>query len=111
MFSTRQQKKRGSTQRWFSVWSLLMIAVVGGIVYYFYHGVQVSMQELEIEEQKRIASQSRAQPSGLSRSQAEQQRAGTYGNLVSNSQSLKDHQKRVDETQKMMNQVSNNQSK
>ena len=110
LFSNRQQKKRvGSGQRWISVWSLLMIAVVAGIVYYFYHGVQVSMQELELEEQKRISSQSRAQPQqpGLSRSQAEQQRAGSYASAVSNSQSLKEHQKHIDETQKAMNQVSN----
>ena len=84
-----------------------MIAIVAGIVYYFYHGVQVSMQELEVEEQKRLGTQ-RPQPSqGLSRSQADQQRAGTYGNLVTNSQSLKEHQKHIDETQKLMNQTSN----
>ena len=88
-----------------------MIAIVVGIVYYFYNGVQTSMKELEIEDQKRLATQSKSQPAGLSRSQAEQQRTGTYGNLVSNSQSLKQHQKHIDETQKAMNQVSNQSSK
>ena len=108
LFSPHQQKKRvGQAQRWFSVWSLLMIAIVVGIVYYFYNGVQTSMQELELDEQKRQASQPRVQPAGLSRSQAEQQRSGSYGNLVGNSQSLKEHQKHIDETQKIMNQVSN----
>ena len=107
LFSKRQQKQRVQTPRWLSIWSLLMIAIVVGIVYYFYHGVQVSMQELEVEEQKRLAVQPKPQP-GLSRSQADQQRAGTYGNLVSNSQSLKEHQKHIDETQKLVNQVANN---
>ena len=107
LFSTHQVKKRAKTQRWFSAWSLLMIAIVVGIVYYFYNGVQTSMQQLEVEEQQRLASQSKAQPAGLSRSQAEQQRTGTYGNLVSNSQSLKDHQKHIDDTEKLMNQGSN----
>lgn len=112
LFSTRQVKKRaGKTHRWFSVWSLLMIAIVVGIVYYFYHGVQTSMQELEIEEQKRLASQPKNRQTGLTRSEVQQQRTGTYGNLVSNSQSLKDHQKHIDETQKAMNQVSNQSSK
>ena len=97
------------TPRWLSVWSLLMIAVVVGIVYYFYHGVQVSMQQLELEEQQRLAAQPR-QPK-LSRSQAEKQRAGSYGSAVSNSQSLQQHQKHIDETQKIMNQVSNSGSK
>ena len=111
LFASQPKPKRvGKKPRPFSVWSLLMIAIVVGIVYYFYNGVQTSMQELEIEEQKRLASQPKNQPTGLSRSQAEQQRTGTYGNLVSNSQSLKDHQNRVDETQKVMNQVSNSQS-
>ena len=105
LFSKRQEKKRMKTPRWLSVWSLLMIAVVVGIVYYFYHGVQVSMQELELEEQKRLATQGK--PPQLSRSQAEKQRAGSYGSAVSNSQSLKEHQKHIDETQKIMNQVSN----
>ena len=109
--SQPKQKRVGKKPRPFSVWSLLMVAIVVGIVYYFYHGVQTSMQELEFEEEKRIATQPRAQPGGLSRSQVQQQRTGTYGNLVSNSQSLKDHQKHIDETQKAMNQVSNSESK
>jgi uncharacterized protein HemX len=107
LFSTRQEKKRISTPRWLSVWSLLVIAGAVGIVYYFYHGVQVSMQEMEREEQQRIAAQPKPRSNNLSRSEAEKQRAGSYGSAVSNSQSLKDHQKHIDETQKIMNQVSN----
>ena len=107
LFSNRQQKKRVTTPRWFSLWSLLVIAGAVGIVYYFYHGVQVSMQELEQQDQQRQAAQSKVRPKNLSRSQAENQRAGSYAGAVSNSQSLKDHQKHIDETEKAMNQVSN----
>ncbi|HKP69152.1 MAG TPA: hypothetical protein VJV05_07705 [Pyrinomonadaceae bacterium] len=84
-----------------------MIAGAVGIVYYFYHGVQVSMQELEQQDQQRQAAQSKARPNNFSRSQAEKQRAGSYASAVSNSQSIKDHQKHIDETEKAMNQVSN----
>ena len=84
-----------------------MIAVVMGIVYYFYHGVQVSMEEMEEQEAKRAAAHSKARPAGLSRSQAEQQRTGTYADAVKNSQSLKDHQKRVNDTEKAVQQISN----
>ena len=104
-----QKKRVARTPRWLSVWSLLMIAIVVGIVYYFYHGVQTSMLEIEEENVKRQALQPRPQPAGLSRTEAERQRTGSYGNLVSNSQGLAAHHQHIDDTKKVINQVSNSQ--
>lgn len=105
-------KKRQRPPRRFSIWSLLMIAGVLGVVYYFYSGVQTSVDEITASEAKRVASQPAAQPTqGLSRTQHDQQRAGHYGDAVKNSQSLNAHQKRVEETEKTVQQLSNSTGK
>lgn len=97
--------------RRFSVWSLLMIAMVLGVVYYFYNGVQHSMEEIQANEAKRIASQlPRRGDSGRSRTQSDRQKTTTYGDAVKNSSSLNAHQQRVKETEKAVQQVSNAQS-
>jgi hypothetical protein len=85
-----------------------MIAGFLGIVYYFYTGIERSMEEVDSIEAQRTAAQPAARPSpGLSRSQAEQQRAGSYADAVKNSPSLNAHQKRVEDTEKAVQQISN----
>lgn len=89
-----------------------MIAAVLCVVYYFYDGVRTSMDEVSASEAKRVASQPVAQPTqGLSRTQHDQKRAGHYGDAVKNSQSLNAHQKRVEETEKAVQQLSNSSAK
>ena len=101
--------RRGKKPRRFSVWSLLMIAMVCWVVHYFYQGVQQSMQELQENEARRVAAQYKLQKrnTGLSRSQSEQRRAETFGDAVKNSSSLNAHQQRVNETEKTLKQASN----
>lgn len=102
-------KRKQRPPRRFSIWSLLMIAAVLGVVYYFYSGVQNSMNEIQAQEAKRIASQpvqSKPTP-GLSRSQSDRQRAGHYGDAVRNSQGLNAHEQRTRDTEKALEQVSN----
>ena len=84
-----------------------MIAIVAGIAYYLYTSVMGSVDEVNANEVKRVASQPVDPAAGLSRTKADQQRAGHYGNAVSNSPSLNAHQKHIDETQKAMQQVTN----
>ena len=85
-----------------------MIALVCGVVYYFYSGVQQSIEEVNMNEAKRVGSQPIERPApGLSRTQYDQQRAGHYGTAVANSQSLNAHQQRVSETEKALQQMSN----
>lgn len=101
-------KRKEKTPRRFSVWSLLMIAAVLAVVYYFYTGVENSVGEVEMNETRRLSSQPAPQATqGLSRTQYDQQRAGHYGDAVKNSQSLNAHQKRVEETEKAVQQLSN----
>ena len=101
------RRKTGKRPRRFSIWSLMMISAILGVVYYFYNGVQNSMAEIDSAEAKRVASQPELKPEqkGLSRSQSDQQRSGTYGNAVKNSPSLNAHQKHIQETEKAMQQA------
>jgi hypothetical protein len=106
---TAKTKKENTPNR-FSLSSLLMIAVVLGLVYYFYSGAQDSIEKVNANDAKRVAAQPQERPvtPGLSRTQYDQQKAGTYGNAVKNSSSLAAHQQHVDESKKMMQQISNN---
>ena len=108
-FVIEQKKKAQRSPRGFSVWSLLMIAFVLGLVYYFYNGVQGTMEEINANEVQRIASQPKERPAtpGLSRSEYDRQRAGSYGDAVKNSPSLGAHNQHIKETEKAMQQVSN----
>ena len=108
LFSTRQQKKRTQTPRWLSVWSLLMIALVLGVVYYFYQGVQREMEEIDVNEAQRMSKQPKERPltSGQSRAEYDRQRAAESGNAVTNSQGLKTAQRHNAVTQAAMQQVS-----
>src|SRR5215218_2415806 len=111
-FLKTSKTKKEKTPSSFSMSSLLMLAVVGGLVYYFYSGTQSSIEKVNANEANRIASQPAERPltPGLSRTQYDQQKAGTYGDAVRNSSSLGAHQQHIDDSQKMMNQISNTQT-
>lgn len=104
-----KKKKEHRRPSRFSIWSVLMIAFVLGLVYYFYNGVRGTMEEINANEAERIASQPKERPAtpGLSRSQYDRQRAGSYGDAVKNSPSLGAHNEHIKETEKAMQQVSN----
>ena len=106
MQSTKRKEKRPGR---FSVWSLLPIACALAVVYYFYTGVQGTMEEVNANDAKRVASQPQERPAtpGLSRTKYDQQRSGHYGDAVKNSQSLKAHDQRTKDTEKAIQQISN----
>jgi hypothetical protein len=85
-----------------------MIAIVCGVVYYFYTGVQAKMDEIQADEAKRLASQNPIQKKdqGLSRSEQDQRRSGTYGDAVKNSESIQQHNEHIKETEKAMQDAS-----
>ena len=87
----------------------LMIALAAGVVYYFYSGVQNSVEQINASEAKRVASQPAERPGtpGLSRSEYDRQKAGTYGDAVKNSPGLNVHQQRVNQTEKAVQEISN----
>jgi hypothetical protein len=88
-----------------------MVGLLVGLLYYFYSGTQSSIEKVNADEAQRVASQPAERPvtPGLSRTQYDQQKAGTYGNAVKNSSSLAAHQQHIDDSQKIMQQISNNQ--
>ncbi|HEX6125608.1 MAG TPA: hypothetical protein VFZ23_09585 [Pyrinomonadaceae bacterium] len=102
-------KRNDKRPRSFSIWSLVMVAIVVGIAYYLYTGVQRSVDEINANEAKRVASQPEERPAtpGLSRSEYDRQRSGHYGDAVKNSSSLKAHEQRTRETEKTIQQISN----
>ncbi|HUR99604.1 MAG TPA: hypothetical protein VMZ26_16180 [Pyrinomonadaceae bacterium] len=110
-FLKASKPKKEKTPSRFSLSSLLMIALALGLVYYFYSGTQSSIEKVNANDAKRVASAPAERPvtPGLSRTQYDQQKARTYGDAVKNSSSLAAHQQHVDESQKMMQQISNNQ--
>ena len=103
--------KKEKTPSSFSLSTLVLLALAAGLIYYFYSGSRDSIEKVNANDAKRVASQPAERPlmPGLSRTQYDQQKAGTYGNAVKNSSSLAAHQDHVNESQKMMQQISNNQ--
>ena len=103
-------RAREKTPRSFSFTSLLMIVGVGAVAYYFYGGTEKSLEEVNAKDAKRVASQPANQGTGLSRTKYDQQRASNFAATVRNSQSLNEHQKRVQETERTVQQLANTQS-
>ncbi|MEO8572402.1 MAG: hypothetical protein ABI481_00410 [Pyrinomonadaceae bacterium] len=110
-FTKGSKAKSEKAPRSYSLSSLLMLASLALVVYYFYSGAQDSIEKVNTNDAKRVASQPAERPvtPGLSRTQYDQQKAGTYGDAVRNSSSLGAHQQHIDDSQKMMQQISNNQ--
>src|SRR5215208_8285589 len=83
-FVVDHNKKSQRPPRRFSMWSVLMIGFVLGLVYYFYNGVQGTMEEINANDVKRVESQPKehSESPGLSRSENDRRRAGHYGDAV-----------------------------
>lgn len=95
--SPREAARRSSP-----LYTLLAVALIGGVVAYFYLGVEKSFNDVKANDANRIASQPKRQTDGLSRSELDQKRTGQYGNAIQNSPGLAASQKRLEETQKLM---------
>ena len=103
----QKSKKRAKQPRRFSIWSLVIVALVGGFAYYAYNGIQKSTDELYANEMKRIDQQKTDKTAGLSRSEYEKQRTGTYGSAIQNSNSFAAHNQHIKDTEKLMQTASN----
>ena len=103
------KSKREKGPRSFSLSSLLLLALVGGVAYYFYTGTQGSIEQINANEAKRVASQPAERPMtpGLSRTEYDRRKANTYGDAVKNSPGLNAHQQRVNQTEKAVQELSN----
>ena len=85
-----------------------MITVVGALAYYFFTGTEESIKQVNADEAKRVASQPAERPlaPGLSRSEYDRKKSQTYGDAVRGSQSLAEHNKHIQQTEKAMQQAS-----
>jgi hypothetical protein len=107
-----QSPQRDKPPRRYSLASLLIFAAVAGGLYYIFIGMQRSVSEVTANDENRVASQPVQQGlSGDSRTTLDRQRANHIGNVMNVSPSLDAHQRRVEESQKMMEQLSNSSQK
>lgn len=93
--------------------TLLIFAALAAGGYYIYSDMQASVSKVGANEAKRVAAQPGQQPqqSGLSRTVQDRERSQRVANAVGASNSLAEHERRVRETEKMMNDLSNSASR
>jgi ribosomal protein L40E len=96
-----QVKKKGS-----HIWSLLMLAGAMAVIYCFYSGVRHSVDEVNAEANRAAQPAGRPEPQGLSRTEYDRRRAGSYGTAVRESNSLAQHDQHIRETERAMQQAS-----
>lgn len=89
---------RDQARRGFPFFSLILIGGAIAFFVYVYSGIQSEMTHIQANEPRQMANPTQ----GLSRSQYDQQRAGQYRNAVQNAPALVQSQKRLEETQKLM---------
>jgi len=94
-----------------SIYPLIFLAIVGGAGYYFYSGAQENVQQINANEVNRLAEQKNDPTTGLSRTQYDKHRSGQYGNALKNNPSFEAQRKQAEETQKVMQAVSNSGTK
>ena len=105
-FAPKPKTKQRKPRR-FSFSSLLIVVFVAGFAYYAYYGLQQSADDVYASEKKRIEEQKKDKTAGLSRSEFEKQRSGTYGTAVQGSNSFAAHNERIQQTQKAMQTAAN----
>jgi hypothetical protein len=110
-FSKTLKPTKEKTPSSFSIWSLLPLLVIGAVAYYFYAGTAESIDKVNANEANRVASQPADRPllPGASRTEYDRQKSQSYADAVRGSKSLADHNKRVQESEKAMQQISNGQ--
>ncbi|MBV9240951.1 MAG: hypothetical protein JO314_02990 [Acidobacteria bacterium] len=86
----------------FSLWPWIILLAIGAVGYYLYQGVQRSYENVAATDDKRVATERKDAPPGLTRSEYDNRRAGQYGNAVSNSAAIANSQQHTDEINKLM---------
>lgn len=85
------------------LYTLLFIAVIGGAAYYLYTGFLRSFDEvnqMDPSHDKGVAA--KPQPTLTSRSESDQKRMQSYKTAIHNSQGLAESERRMAETQKLI---------
>ena len=108
LLSAPKSKKEKSPRSW-SLGTLLMIAIVGGLAYYVFTGTEESLNQVTNEQKHRAGAKPAERPlgPGSTRNEYDRQKTQTYAGAVRDSKSLSDHNKHVQETEKTIQQISN----
>jgi hypothetical protein len=85
-----------SSSQW--LYTLLFLALIGGVAYYLFSGVEKSYEDVKKIEQTRPGANAVPQ----TRSQFQEQQKQNYTTAIKNSGGLAESQKRTEETQKLM---------
>ena len=103
---------REAARRSSSIYTLLAVTLLGGIVVYLYHGVLASYENVTANEAQRIAAQPMVSPAPLtSRSETDAKRAEPYKNaMLQNNPNLAASQKHNDEIKQLMRAGTNKSS-
>lgn len=94
----------------FSLGRYLPLVIVAGIVgagYYFYIGVDDKVEQINTNEAHRITVQKPDDSQGLSRTEYDRRRAANVGDAIQQNPGLEAQKKQQEETQRIMQQVSN----
>ena len=100
-------KRKEKRPRRFSIWSFVIVAMVGGFAYYAYSGIQKSTEEVYANDMTPIEDEKKNKNAGLSRTEYEKQRTGSYASAVQNSNSLAAQNQHIQDTEKLMQTASN----
>lgn len=88
--------------RKFSLRPWIILLALGAIGYYLYSGVERSYENVAATDDKRVATERKDAPPGLTRTEYDNRRAGQYGNAITNSNSLATSQQHTNEINKLM---------
>ncbi|MFN0278267.1 MAG: hypothetical protein ACKVRN_06655 [Pyrinomonadaceae bacterium] len=85
------------------IYTLLFIALIGGGAYYIFSGVEKSYDDVQATETNRLNSQANLPANApRTRTEFEDKQKHNYKTAIQNSQGLAESQKRMEETQKLM---------
>ena len=101
--TTGSRGQRAATGSRSFLYTLLAIAIFGGVGYYLVNGFEKSYDQVQKDEIKRLAAQPKVSPAPLiTRADSDQQRVDAYKNAVANSPNLATSQKHNDEIKQLM---------
>ncbi|MFL6374567.1 MAG: hypothetical protein ACJ73D_07885 [Pyrinomonadaceae bacterium] len=100
-YSTPNKGPRDAAKK-FSLWPWIILLAIGCAGYYLYEGVQRSYENVATTDDKRVATERKDAPPGLTRTEYDNRRAGQYGSAVANSPGLNTSQQHTNEINKLM---------
>ncbi len=105
----RGPRAAAKSSSWF--YTILFLGLVCAAAAYLFTGVEKSYDEIRSNDANRIATEHKDNPTGLSRTQYDQKRAGQYGNAIQNSPGLATSQKHNEEIKQLMQPAANKTAK